>query len=211
MKNFPGKPVLFRNDLPPGAAVTVLLVCLIVFGSIFCQNPFATRDPEEPVTSQTSWIQPVSPETVLDNLVDAIREKSVDNYIRCFGGTESVRAQFQFIPEISVSNHYQGVFTGWNIFHERNYLNHLFGQLPQDSLSSLILNDVTEFHYGDSVSTMKDYELHVSHTNQAVASFVTGRLEMTLKKGQDALWYISYWADFRIGEGPVWSILKAEF
>jgi len=190
---------------------SILLFFVFLAGFITCRNPFATREPEEPENSQTSWYQPVSPETVLENFSAAVREKNVENYIRCFGSTESVRSRFRFIPESSVSNNYQGLFAVWDITHERNYINHLFGQLPADSVSSLIFTDVTEFQYGDSVSTMKEYDLYVAHTNPSIERHVTGRMELTLLKGTDALWYISYWADYKIGDTPVWSILKAEF
>ncbi len=184
---------------------------LISLFFLTCQNPFSTRDPEEPENSQSTWFQPVSPEIVLDNLAAAIREKNVDNYMRCFGSTEMLRSGFWFVPEISVANNYQSVFINWNSENERNYVNNLFGQMPVDSVSSLILTDNSEFQYGDSIRTSKDYDLFIAHSNPSVPRQLNGRLDLTVRKGPDALWYISFWADYKIDDRPVWSILKAEF
>ncbi|MFC1728694.1 hypothetical protein ACFL6I_00020 [candidate division KSB1 bacterium] len=176
-----------------------------------CANPFSTREPEPPSNAQAAWIQPVSPEIVFDNFEAAIREKNVENYLRCFGASESVRAGFRFVPELSIANNYQDLFVDWNITRERNYINNLFTLLPSDSVSSLILTPVTESQFGDSVRAAKDYDLFIAHTKTSVNRQLIGRMDVTLRKGADALWYISYWADFKTGEFHVWSKLKAEF
>lgn len=187
------------------------IVVSLVAGNLFCNNPFATRDPEPPSGEQTSWVQPIAPEIVLTNLQSAIREKSVENYIRCFGLSDDVRRGFTFKPEISVANNYRGVFLNWSIDEERNYINNLFSFIPSDSLSVLFLTDVTEIQFGDSVITSKEYDLIVAHSNSSAPGSVSGRMELSLKKGSDALWFISRWADFKTSELPVWSLLKAQF
>ncbi|KPK89534.1 hypothetical protein AMJ80_09665 [bacterium SM23_31] len=176
-----------------------------------CRNPFATREPEPPAGQQATWVQPVSPEDVFENFKAAIKERNVENYLRCFGTTETVREGFIFVPEISVANNYQEVFTDWGIVEERNYINHLFNLLPADSVSSLILTDVSEFQYGDSVRTTKEYDLVAAHKNPTAPKEIIGRMDLSLRKGPNALWYIAYWADFKTADYPVWSLLKAEF
>jgi len=208
---FPGLNAM-RRPAPAwkkAAASAAVLICIASVCA--CRNPFGTREPEEPASLQATWFQPVSPELVLVNFTAAIEEKNVENYVRCFGADKAVQAGFRFVPERSVANNYQGVFANWSITEERNYINHLFSVLPADSLSSLILSEVTEFQQSDSVRTTKDYDLLLSHTNPSAPRRVIGRMEVTLRKGADALWYISYWADYKTGDTPVWSLLKAEF
>ena len=188
-----------------GSVIFVFLV------TVSCGNPFSTREPELPSGLQTAWIQPVTPEIVFENLIAAFRERNVENYIRCFGLAEAVRQGFTFVPEISVANNYRGVFANWNIDEERNYINQLFNLLPADSSSSLLLTDVTEIPYGDSLRTTKEYDLLLGHKNPSVPNRLIGRMEISLRKGADALWFISYWADFKTGDFPVWSLLKAQF
>ena len=188
-----------------GVAVSVFL-CFM-----YCQNPFSTREPEQPSGQQAAWNQPVAHEIVLDNLRSAISEKNVENYIRCFGLTDAVRENFLFVPELSVANNYLGVFTNWSIIEERNYINHLFSLLSPDSVSSLILTNVTEFSYGDSVRTTGEYDLLITHTNPSAPKQVLGRMELKLRKDAGALWYISSWIDLKTGDFPVWSMIKAEF
>lgn len=189
--------------------VLIIGICLIFAAS--CKNPFSTREPEPPSTNQTSWIQPVSYELLLENFKDAIRERNIDNYIKCFGSNDQERSRFIFVPELSIANNYQGLFTTWSISAERNYINHIFNQTPTDSVSSLILFDVTEFLDIDSVRVTKDYELLFAHTNQPAPRLTSGRMDLTIKKGPNSLWYITYWADYKTGDAPVWSVLKAEF
>lgn len=198
---FPFGRILFAGNI---------IVALLVF-AFSCQNPFTTRDPEPPGGPQATWIQPVSPEDVFKNFKAAIRERNVENYLRCFGSTEVLRQGFIFVPEISVANNYQGVFADWGIVEERNYINHLFNLLPPDSVSSLRLTDVSESQYGDSVQTTKEYDLLVAHKNPTAPKEIIGRMDLSLRKGPDALWYIAYWADLKTGDYSVWSLLKAEF
>ena len=184
---------------------------IVLLGVMFCRNPFSTREPEPPAGFQATWLQPVSPEIVLENFTAAIREKNVENYIRCFGPSETVRQHFVFLPEASVANNYHEVFLLWNITKERNYINHLFNLMTADSLSSLLLLDVSEILFGDSVHTTKEYDLFVAHSYATVPRQVRGRMEMSLKKDEQESWYISYWADFKTGDDAVWSLLKAQF
>lgn len=200
-----------KKRVPGYIRIGLLCFVLMALRISACQNPFTTREPEPPADTRSTWYQPVSPELIIDNFIAAVQEKSVENYIRCFGAEQDVRSGFRFVPEQSVANNYQGVFAAWTIIEERNYINNLFGQIPPDSISSLILTDVTETLFSDSVRTTKDYNLTVHHTDPTVARYVAGRMELTLRKGADAFWYIASWADFKMGDDPVWSILKAKF
>jgi len=187
------------------------VVILVIFFLVSCQNPFETRNPEAPSGEQTSWIQPIAPEFVLANLQSAIKERNIENYIRCFGLVEEVRKNFTFVPEISVSNNFQGIFVNWGITEERNYMNHLFGLTPADSTSNLRFTDITEIQFGDSVSTTKEYDLFIAHINPSAPVIVNGRMVLNIRKGSDALWFISSWSDFKTSNSPVWTLLKAEF
>ena len=179
--------------------------------AVFCQDIFSTRDPEPPESVRTTFVQPVSPEVVLENFIAAIRERNAENYIRCFGSSEEKRGGFQFVPERTVAENYQDRFAGWNVSSERAYITNLFAQIPDDSLSTLLLSDVADFQYADSVRLTKDYSLSVGHVIPGIIRTASGRMDISLKKGDDALWYISYWADFRTTGRSVWSVLKAEF
>ncbi len=192
----------------PGVFKVIIVLCLTVFQ---CDNPFSTRNPELPSGEQTSFIPPVSPETVLANLQSSILERNIENYIKCFGLNEETRSNFVFIPEKSVANNYQGVFFNWTIIEERNYINRMFSVVPPDSISSLILQDVAETQFGDSLQTTKEYDLLVTHTDLSPPNQVVGRMDLSLRKDSNALWYISLWSDFKTEDLPVWSQLKAEF
>ncbi len=102
------------------------------------------------------------------------------------------------------------MFQDWTIFEERNYINRIFSLVPDDSISSLILQDANETQFGDSLKTTKGYDLLIAHTDPAPPIQVAGRMELSMRKDPNALWYISYWADFKTEDSPVWSQMKAE-
>jgi len=187
------------------------IIIVILFFLVSCQNPFATRDPEDPSGEQTLWIQPIAPEIVITNLQSAIKERNIENYIRCFGLIDEVRKNFSFFPEISVANNFQGIFVNWGISEERIYMNNIFGLTHADSISSLRFTDITEIQFGDSVSTTKEYDLFIAHTNPSAPVIVNGRMVLNIRKGPDALWYISSWSDFKTSSSSVWTLLKATF
>jgi len=200
---------LVKNKFAIYQAFGVVIWGMFLFVS--CQNPFTTRDPEAPSGEQTSWIQPIAPEIVIANLQSSILERNIENYIRCFGLADDVRKNFTFVPEISVSNNFQGIFANWSISEERIYMNNLFGFTHADSTSNLRFTDITEIQFGDSVSTTKEYDLFIAHTNPTAPTIVNGRMVLNIRKGSDALWFISSWSDIKTGSSPVWTLLKAEF
>jgi hypothetical protein len=191
--------------------VFIIGICLLFTAS--CKNPFSTREPEPPPpsTDQSLWVQPVSYGQVLENFKDAIWERNIDNYKKCFGSDGQERSQFIFVPELSIANNDPDKFVNWNTTDEVNYINHIFNQTPADSVSRLDLWDVAEFEDSDSVRVTKDYELLFAHTDHPKPRLTSGRMVLTIKKGLNSLWYITYWADYKTSDVPVWSVLKAEF
>ena len=59
------------------------------------------------------------------------------------------------------------MFQDWTIFEERNYINRIFSLVPDDSISSLILQDANETQFGDSLKTTKGDDLLIAHTDPA--------------------------------------------
>ena len=76
--------------------VIIAVLCII---QIRCDNPFATREPETPSGTQSSFISPVAPETVFESLKSSLLEKNVENYIKYFGINEETRIHFLFEPK----------------------------------------------------------------------------------------------------------------
>jgi hypothetical protein len=178
-----------------------------------CENPFQTRTPEPPTRSQGTWLLPHSPEIIFANLRNAIAERNVVNYERCFADSVKSRRQFSFIPEATVANEKPEVFSAWGLREERNYFSRLLNSLPEDSALGLILRpdslrDVIE---RDSVISWQHYELIVRHSQASVPGKVSGEGQFWLSRDQFGDWSIYRWQDFASDNPSTWSTLKAAF
>lgn len=188
--------------------LVLIAICLIVA----CQNPFATRDPETPKSDQSTWIQPTSPDYVLINLRNAIREKNITNVIRCLADT-SLEESFEFIAEPAVAATYPNLFRHWGILDEQNYLNQLMLYLTPDSTTNLELKspETRTFEDSDHYIVIQDYELTIHHScdRNDCPRYMEGQAEFRLVRNREDLWMIYRWSDSSINDSPVWSQLKA--
>ncbi len=190
-----------------------LLACLLVFVLLSCENPFATRTPEAPVTNQSNWIQPTSPIYVIVNLQNAISEKNIANYLRCLADTSVSSKQYRFFPEQAVANANPGLFIAWSKEKESNYLQQLNAFLPKDSTASAKFDRLNETTFQDSVILLQNYTLNVHYKCQTdeCPHSMRGQAEFRLVRSDDDFWYIYRWSDFATGDDPTWSELKAKF
>ena len=60
---------------------------------------FTTRTPENPLNAGGIFTPPTSASLVIENLLNAIKEKNTENYILCLADTtRNARQSFQFYP-----------------------------------------------------------------------------------------------------------------
>lgn len=187
--------------------------CCVLLMTLACKTPFATRDPELPITQQSTWIQPTSASYVLINLRNAIAEKNIQNYLRCLADTSKVKQRFLYIPEPTVQAANPGLFRSWGYEEERNYLNQLFLVLPKDSTSQLTLTPLRENASQDSVIFLHEYQLVLHHQRQAQYGLAVsrGQVEMRLLRSSENSWYIHRWTDYALSGSPSWSGVRAAF
>jgi hypothetical protein len=203
---------MFRFQLKITTIYTLVIIIYFIL-AIGCENPFATREPEKPVTSQSTWIQPTSPDYVMVNLTNAIGEKNITNYIRCLADTSGSNKNFNFVAEPSVALKNPGLFSRWQKEEELNYLNQLMLYLPTDSTSKLSLKSLRENAFQDSVILIKEYTLKLGlkcEDNSCPRSF-QGQVEFHLSKSNEDQWFIHSWVDFATGDEHTWSELRAYF
>lgn len=191
------------------------LPTLLAFSTMLfsCENPFATRAPEPPKNTGSRFVPPFSAEIVLENLRNAINDRNVENYLRCFVDSTRAGERFQFEPDAAVNNQYPEVFRQWGLAQERDYFSQLRAALPSDSLRSLRLDSLQTIIFSDSAQFVRAYELNVRHRQQSsgVPGQVRGELRFWLNKNPFGEWSIYRWADFATGQSPTWSALKVAF
>jgi len=190
----------------------IYIIAIFFVLHIGCDNPFSTRTPEEPVSNQSSWIQPTSPNYVLANLRNAIAEKNITNYMRCLADTSNSILNFRFEAEPAVANANPGLFNFWNKDQEFNFLNQLFAFLPDDSTSAVSFQQVKENTFQDSVFLLQDYSLVIKYKcEQDCIHEMKGQVEFRLMRNNEDLWSIYKWNDYSTGDDLSWSALKARF
>lgn len=188
----------FRMSIALLLSLTVLTGCEL----------FDTREPDEPETGAGTWLQPDTPDRVVQNIQNSIREMNTRNYLRSFGPS------FAFEPSVSSRAREPSLWSGWAIPEEETY----FGQLAASSnfLSghSLQLLDVAETVVDDERYVLDaNYILTVQHSRAAddVPTEFQGRLIWGIQRSPEGLWYLEGWTDQESEAQPSWSSLKSTF
>ncbi|MEK7728255.1 MAG: hypothetical protein AAB354_07550, partial [candidate division KSB1 bacterium] len=153
--------MIFKKDSKP---LTLLVFCALLLS---CENPFATRTPEKPKGTGSRYIPPFSAEIVLENMRNAISDRNVENYLRCFTDSTRTGERFRYEPDAATGNQYPGVFNQWGLAQERDYFSQLRAALPTDSLRSLRLDSLQTITFNDSAQFARAYELNVRHKQQS--------------------------------------------
>ncbi len=207
--------------------VRIIIFCTVAFWAVSCTNPFTTRENqvEKPVVGtpggSTVYDPAVNPDIVFTNLGKAIKEKNIDEYMKCFipetqnGTTHS----FDFVPEQHFINEFAR--QPWTLGDERNYFIQLSqsqkNTYPKMELSlnegrAITLNPITATSINDSLETNSvKYQLTIIYSVDSVKVY-SGVLQFRLFKSAvpPEIWYIYYWQDNAINNryDQTWTALK---
>lgn len=166
---------------------------------------FSTRDPETPLENSGSYIQPDTPEQVIENLQNAVSELNTFNYRR------SLADNFVFRPTASALAR-ESIFVSWSRAQEEQYFTALTAAAALNTGHNLQLNDQTLTLLGaDEFVFDATYVLTINHRRAEVPTQVQGRMQWVIKQGMDGLWALLDWTDQELGNEQSWSDLKAEF
>ena len=187
-----------------------------VLFSSFCCDLFTTRDPEKPTQNNSTFIQPVTPDIVLENLKNSIAQNNIDNYVRSFvdssssgTGTSSTRS-YIFIPSAEISAQYASVFSSWTSENERHYFQNL-GQ-PLNGTPYLTFSETTTLVVSsDSVVYTMNYTFYFPHRRTGITQSVQGNMQLYLGANSQRLWSIYRWQDNKTVSDSTWSYWKAVF
>jgi hypothetical protein len=187
-------------------ATRLLAILVMVSGLTWSGcSVFSTREPEEPLSDTGSFIQPDTPEQVIENLQSAIAELNTLNYRR------SLAEDLSFQPTATAQAR-ESVFLSWSRSQEEQYFSALVAAASLNQGHSLQLNDQTlTLLSADEFVLDATYVLSVNHRRTEVPTRVQGRLQWMLSQGEDGLWSMQDWIDQELGSEPSWSDLKAEF
>lgn len=188
----------------------VLIIATCALCLVSCEL-FATREPEPPQLGTGGvFIQPDTPNAVLENLSNAVREMNAINYLNCLSSTDYV---FQPAGQGNIGD--PSLWSGWGRIEEDRYFKNLASAAENLTGHSLSL----EVERRDDLSptehrVVANYAL-VVNTNRNTASRVpnriTGQFVLIMKAGASGLWSITSWTDIATNPEYSWTELKAEF
>ena len=172
---------------------------------------FETRQPQPPQQGRTDFLPPTSPDIVIQNLVNSIADRNVDNYIACLSDTSFGARIFTFVPPADVYNQYRSIFFNWDKNSERAYFNNFISQSLNSSSSALILSSENLTFQGDSATYNANYTLLWPNKVPGYPQQAQGNLQFSLGIDRNQNWSIYRWIDSRVGDSLTWSEMKARF
>jgi hypothetical protein len=211
------------------ASRACLVALLLGSGTSSCAL-FSTRTPETPDTRRTSFQPPTSPQLVIANLLNAIREKNAENYLQCMvsetssgtgsstGASASAGRVFVFEPSAEAAARFAAVFVGWNTSRERQAFLAMVARIPSTAAPVVgFSNDRFEVLLPDSAVYVADYLLQPNYLLSGVPSSFQGKVRLSISALQGGFWGISRWSDQATASATAsatsasWSVLKAQF
>ncbi len=190
-----------RADSRSAILTGVLIMLVLATGC----DLFATRTPEPPGTETGAYLQPDTPDQVLENLRNAIAELNAPNYRRSFSDG------FRFQPTAEAEAQNPSIWNGWSAQEEESYFRALVEAARLTSGNELRLTDIEQTAGSVRYTVDASYVLVLNHRSTELPNTLQGRVAWSIEKGQDGLWYIATWTDNSIGTAASWSDLKAAF
>lgn len=189
----------------------VALACLILLAA-GCEL-FEPREPEPPSQASDSFIPPTDPDVVIQNLQNAIAQKSSVNYVRCFADPVRASRPFVFSPSPDAGARYAGVFADWGVEEERTYFQNMVARAAgkPNAYSNLLLTQRSVTLTGDSAIQSYDYTLTFEHTDPSFSTVASGNLQFVLGLDNSNAWVIYRWSDFKTTSDVTWSHFKGKF
>ncbi len=188
---------------------TYLFIILLLVGC----DLFSTRNPQEPDDSSMDF-QPASTHYILfSNFNNSFTKLNVEYFSDCFAEDfQNNKNNFTFTPDADALARYGVLYSNWNRESEKQFLQGLHSSLPTGSLPILtwktkkydIITSDSAVFVGEYLIVLKQKDNDENYSG--ISRFVFAR-------GNNGLWYINNWADFRNSSDslPSWSILKARF
>jgi len=185
-----------------------LLLCAVVFAGC---GLFETRDPEAPSSGSSTFIPPTSPDLVIDNLENAVAEKSTENFLRCLVDTLSSSQRYEFFPTASAAGRYASTFAEWSLQSERAWFSAVKAFSDADAPSGLTLTGSFSVIAADSAIYEGRYDLSFRHGVSSMAENARGTLQFILHTDRNSIWSITRWIDIPLNDETSWSEWKGRF
>lgn len=186
-------------------------VCLVLAAFVLVTSGcsvFETRDPEDPASGASNWLQPDTPDRVVQNIQTAVADMNARDYLR------SLSENFTFEPTQPARARENSLWTGWGAPDEETYFTRLAASSNFLSGHSLQLLDVSKNIVDDERFVVDaNYILTVRHSRSAedIPTVFQGGLVWEIQRSEEGLWYLHRWTDRESANESSWSELKSIF
>ncbi len=184
---------------------------IIIFSLIGC-DLFETRQAEEPERPRADFQPAITPDQLIQNLINSFKEKDVQSYIACLADSSFTEKKFQFIPSGGAASQFPSLADQWNVKNEEQYFNNVrsnvIGELP---ITLSITSTSPPSQQGDSLIFIGNYLLNIPFIDAAFPLMYQGDLKLSMVRDSRSLWVIYLWQDTKSTDAPSWSELKGRF
>ncbi len=169
---------------------------------------FDTRDAEIPEQPRSNFQQPVEASFVINNLINSLSDKNVENYLACFSDSNFSGKTFIFSASGGAISQFPALADMWDKKNEEQYFNNLKIKVAENAQITLSLSNENFSPQGDSLIYTASYSLNVPHNDSSIPTNYQGELSFSMIRDSRSLWSIYYWIDTKSGDLPSWSELK---
>lgn len=187
----------------------IIVLPFLIYSMLFTScDIFETRDAESPVQPKSNFLQPVTPEDVITNLINALQDRDVENYLSCLSDSNFAGKTFHFSASAGASAQFPQLTGMWDKENERQYFNNLRTRIPEDAQISLTLSNSNYNQLVDSSVFTATYTLNIPQNESNIPATYSGDLRFSLIRDSRSLWSIYFWVDIKKDNSPSWSELK---
>ena len=189
--------------------LSIAFCTAILLVAAACNNPFQTREPEEPDSTGGAAIKPAnSPENVLYNLRASFEGLSIQDYLDVFDD------EFTFHPDTDDSLAYEQEFGSvWDIERERTFAENF---LQKNVTSEIEVYPLYEFKPGEDLYDYR-YNMKITRADSTVSVVipydVSGHAWIYMRENNEGMWQIYRWVEIQNsvpGQFITWGVLRAE-
>lgn len=184
-----------------------IILNLFLFNSC---DIFNVREAETPNQPRSNYQQAVSPEILIENLINALSDKDAANYINCFSDTSFSNKKFVFSASSGASSLFPALSSDWGLQNEQQYFNNVSAKIPEQAKIILTFSNTTLSPQGDSRIFTAGYLLNVPHTDNDPTVY-QGDLIFSMGRDSRSVWTVYFWQDNKSTNLPTWSELKGRF
>jgi hypothetical protein len=190
-----------------------LLIAIFLLTSLgACNNPFDTRDPENPGTGGAAIKPANTPENVLYNLRASFESLSIQDYLDVFA------ADFTFHPDTEDSLRFEQDYSEiWDMERETEFAGNFLLHQNFRSVSGNPIELTASYEYK---SGLDYYEYHYQmfiplaavSGKPATTLEVEGYAFLYLREDNEGNWAIYNWEDHRLtSQSLTWGALRAQY